>query len=109
MDTHVSITSKSITTVTVPQGDVYLISLNEGASKGYKWTVTHPSGLKLLSDTLISEGNRELKFRAEQKGKQTIEAYYDRSGEENLKYASEFVLNVIWITTISALCMKILK
>jgi inhibitor of cysteine peptidase len=91
----VLLTSKSTTEVTIPQGDIYTISLNEDPSTGYKWTVTPSSGLKLLSDTLGSEGNRELKFRADQTGKQTIKTEYGKLGEENLKHTSEFVLNVV--------------
>ena len=88
-------TSKSTTEATVPQGDIYTISLNENPSTDYKWKVTHSSGLKLLSDTL-SSGNRELKFRADQKGKQTIEADYCKSGRENsIIHTSEFVLDVV--------------
>ena len=90
-----SMTSKSITEVTVTQGDIYTISLNEDLSTGYKWTVTHSSGLKLLSDTLTSKGNRELKFLASQKGKQTIKADYIKSGEENINQNAEFVLDVV--------------
>ena len=91
----VFITSKSTNEVTVAQGDIYTISLNEDPSTGYKWTVTPSSGLKLLSDTLVSEGKRELKFRADQTGKQTITADYSKPGEGNLKHTSEFVLNVV--------------
>jgi predicted secreted protein len=94
-DGDVSVMSKSTSQATVNQGAIYTISLNEGPSSGYKWTVTSSSGLKLLSDTLSSEGNRKLKFRADQKGEQTVKADYGKSGEENLKHTSEFVLNVV--------------
>jgi inhibitor of cysteine peptidase len=91
----VSMTSKSTTEVTVPQGDIYTISLKEEPTTGYKWTVTHSSGLKLLSDTLSSEGNRELEFLADQKGRQTIQADYSKPGERKLKHTYGFVLNVV--------------
>ncbi len=94
-DGDVSVMSKSTSQATVNQGAIYTISLNEGPSSGYKWTVTSSSGLKLLSDTLSSEGNRKLKFRADQKGEQTVKADYGKSGEKNLKHTSEFVLNVV--------------
>jgi predicted secreted protein len=90
----VSMTSRSTNEVTVNQGDIYTISLNEGSSS-YKWTLTHSSGLKLLSDTLDSNGKREIKFLTTQKGRQTIEADYSKYGEENIKHTSEFVLNVV--------------
>lgn len=83
------------TEATVNKGAIYTISLNEGPSTGCKWTVTHSNGLTLLSDTLSPEGNRILKFRADQKGEQKIKADYGKSGEKNLKHTSEFVLNVV--------------
>lgn len=91
----VSMTSKSRTEATVAKGDIYTISLKESPSTDYKWTVTHSSGLELMSDTLCSDGKRELKFRAVQKGRQTIQADCSKSREENLNLTSEFVLNVI--------------
>lgn len=91
----VSMTSKSRTEATVAKGDIYTIFLKESPSTDYKWTVTHSSGLELMSDTLCSDGKRELKFRAVQKGRQTIQADCSKSREENLNLTSEFVLNVI--------------
>jgi inhibitor of cysteine peptidase len=88
-------TSKSTTEAIVTQGNIYTIFLNEDPSTDYKWTVAYSRGLKLMSDTLGSEGNRELKFLADQKGKQTIKADYSKSGDENLKLTSEFVLDVV--------------
>ncbi|AKB12404.1 Predicted secreted protein [Methanosarcina thermophila] len=90
----VSMVSKSTSEVTVKQGESYTVSLKEDTSTGYNWKVTHSDGLKLLSDT-NSDGERELKFLAAQKGKQTIKAEYYKSGEESLKLTSEFVLNVV--------------
>ena len=94
-DGDVSVISKSTSQATVNQGAIYTISLNEDLSTGYKWTVTSSSGLKLLSDTLGPDKKRELRFLAAQKGRHTIEADYSKSGEENLKHTSEFVLNVV--------------
>jgi len=93
-DGDVSMASKSTSEVTVKQGESYTVSLKEDPSTGYNWKVTHSDGLKLLSDT-NSDGERELKFLAAQKGKQTIKAEYYKSGEESLKLTSEFVLNVV--------------
>jgi predicted secreted protein len=88
-------TLKSTSVVTVKQGECYSISLNEDQSTGYKWTVISSSGLKLLSDKLSSDGKRELKFLAVQKGQQTIKADYSKPGVENIKSTSEFILNVV--------------
>jgi predicted secreted protein len=90
-----TITSKSTSVVTVKQGECYSISLNEDQSTGYKWTVVPSSGLKLLSDKLSSDGKRELKFLAVQKGQQAIKADYSKPGVENIKTTSEFILNVV--------------
>ncbi len=90
-----TITSKSTSVATVNQGTIYTISLNEDQSTGFKWTVTPPSGLKLLSDKLSSDGKRELKFLADQKGQQTIKADYSKPGVENINTTSEFILNVV--------------
>jgi predicted secreted protein len=89
------ITSKSTSVATVKQGAIYSISLNEDQSTGFKWTVVPSSGLKLLSDKLSSDGKRELKFLAVQKGQQTIKADYSKPGVENIKNTSEFILNVV--------------
>jgi inhibitor of cysteine peptidase len=91
----VSMTSESTSETTVNQGDVYTISLGENPSIGYKWKVNPSGGLKLLSDTLGSDGKRELKFLAAHKGKQTVEADYSKSGEEKPAHTSKFVLDVL--------------
>jgi predicted secreted protein len=44
---------------------------------------------------LSSDGKRELKFLAVQKGQQTIKADYSKPGVENIKTTSEFILNVV--------------
>ena len=91
----VSMVSKSTSEVTVKQGESYTVSLKEDTSTGYNWKVTHSDGLKLLSDKSNSDGERELKFLAAEKGKQTIKAEYYKSGEKSLELTSEFVLNVV--------------
>jgi len=85
---------------TVNKGTTYTVNLNTNPSTGYKWTITHSKGLKLLSDKLTpsstgSGENRELKFLADQTGKQTITAECRKSGEEKPEQTSEFVLDVI--------------
>lgn len=80
--------SGNATTLSLDNGTVFTVRLDENPSTGYSWNATTTAGLKVLNSTYISGGNmpgaggvHEWKIQATSTGAQKFNAAYERSWE----------------------------
>lgn len=94
-------------TVSVNQGSIITVRLQENPTTGYQWNLTTTPGLRVISDNYIpsdttgklvgSGGTRVWEISATAKGEQKINAVYRRSWEPITGNETTFLLNVMVI------------
>ena len=92
-------------TVSVNQGSVITVRLQENPTTGYQWNLTTTPGLRVISDNYVpsdttgklsgSGGTRVWEISATAKGEQKINAVYMRSWEPVTGSETSFSMNVI--------------
>lgn len=74
----------------IRMGQEFKLQLPENPSTGYRWELTLPSGISLVADNFIGNGDkaigaggvREFTLRADKAGKYQLHAEYSRWGQE---------------------------
>lgn len=93
--------SNNNATVSVKNGDIFQITLEENPTTGYLWNASVTSGLTIVNDTFLpsstavgAPGLRQWQVQANAVGTQTFSAVYMRSSEPIVGNETSYILHV---------------